>query len=329
MNTGIVKEGKKFVAYNNGEVIGRSYIERSAEIILEKATGNYIEKRGRKINNTANLIFGQPPVLTDPIVFAPIPEIATPVFRTDQEIYDDIKMRFDTLDTMVQASLCDLNRSMIISAPAGIGKSFGVMKALEESGCKHIIIKGHVTPRQLYVLLYENRFSDNIICFDDSDGIFADELSLNLLKSACDSSDLRHIDWFSSKAIIDSDGQIIPNSFEFDASVIFITNKNFTEEIDKNTKLSVHFEALRSRSHYMSLGIHTKRDYIIRIKQVVNETNILGDISETLKKEILNFIEDNKERLMELSLRIVKKISDLIKISSSDWRSLAEVTLMK
>lgn len=306
VTSGVTQEGKKFIAYFEGNIIAESYIYRTAEIALEKANGTYIDRRGRKHVKAQSILTNE---------------------RTDQEIYDDIKMRFETLDLMVQASLCDLNRSMIISAPAGIGKSYGVLKALKESGAYYLIVKGYVSPRQLYLLLYENRHSNNIICFDDADAIFNDENSFNLLKSVCDSSDIRECSWYSSKIINDSDGFVVPNTFICESSIIFITNKNFTEEIDKGTKLSPHFEALRSRSHYVSLGINTKRDYIIRIKQVIETTNILDDFSKATKKDIVDFIEENQNNLLELSLRVVKKISDLIKISS-DWKNIAKVTLM-
>lgn len=248
-------------------------------------------------------------------------------FKTDKDIYDDIKMRFETLDLMVQASLKGLNRSMIVSGPAGLGKSTGVMNALESAKCEFALIKGFITPKQLFTLLYRNKNQDNIIVFDDADCIFSDEVSLNLLKASCDSSDKRYITWLSSRGIADEDGEDVPSTFEFRGSIIFITNKDFNIEINKNHKASIHFEALRSRSHYVSLGIKTKRDYMIRIKQVIETTNMLDSYSDETKKEILGFIEDNQNKMIELSLRVVKKLADLTKISSN-WRNLAKVSLM-
>ena len=45
--------------------------------------------------------------------------------------------------------------------------------------------------------------------------------------------------------------------------------------------------------------------------------------------EILNFMDENKERLREMSLRMALKIADLRKLSPDNWRRLAETTCMK
>lgn len=48
METGIVQEGKRFVAYLDGNVVGKAYDFRGAERELEKAQGTYVQRRGRK-----------------------------------------------------------------------------------------------------------------------------------------------------------------------------------------------------------------------------------------------------------------------------------------
>jgi hypothetical protein len=40
-------------------------------------------------------------------------------------------------------------------------------------------------------------------------------------------------------------------------------------------------------------------------------------------------MEANKSKLRELSLRMALKIADLTKVSASNWRVLAESTVMK
>ena len=57
VKTGVESRGKKFIVYNNGKIIGSSYLKRSAEIILEKSLGTYIEKRGRKASQSSDLNF--------------------------------------------------------------------------------------------------------------------------------------------------------------------------------------------------------------------------------------------------------------------------------
>lgn len=294
----------KYQAVINGKTVTRSNVKH-LEYTIRKATG---------ATSTPSTT-----VQTDQVVEDT---------RTDAEIAEDISMRFHTMDTMVQASLKGLNRSMIVSGGAGTGKSTGIMDALEASGAKYEVVKGFITARQMYALFYANRSQDSIIVFDDSDSIFSDEVCLNLLKAVTDSTDKRVVSWRTSRDMYDDEGENLPPFFAFHGSIIFITNKNFNAEIARGTKMAVHYEALRSRSHYVGLGIHSKREYVIRIKQVIESTPILSHVSGSTKVEIVEFIDEHKDNLIELSLRMVKKIADLTKINPTGWKKMAQVTLM-
>jgi hypothetical protein len=101
----------------------------------------------------------------------------------------------------------------------------------------------------------------------------------------------------------------------------------------KSKKLQDHLEALQSRCHFLDLTIDTERDKILRIKQVhrdcdgglFKDYDFEGDMGD----QILNFMETNKSKLRELSLRMALKIADLTKVSPKNWRVLAESTVMK
>ena len=47
------------------------------------------------------------------------------------------------------------------------------------------------------------------------------------------------------------------------------------------------------------------------------------------EKEVIDFMLDNADRLREVSLRMVLKISDLKKMEPKNWQSLARTTCMK
>jgi hypothetical protein len=123
----------------------------------------------------------------------------------------------------------------------------------------------------------------------------------------------------------------VPEAFEFKGSAIFITNLKF--ENLKSKKLQDHLEALQSRCHFLDLTIDTERDKILRIKQVHRDCD--GglfrdyDFDADEGEQILNFMEANKSKLRELSLRMALKIADLTKVSPTNWRVLAESTVMK
>ena len=263
-------------------------------------------------------------------------QVVKPVrVETVAEIESKLADRFEALAIMSEATGKGINRSLIVSGPAGLGKSFTVeakLAELEQKGHSVTYIKGYVRPLALYKLLYETRHPNSVLVFDDSDSVFYDDVSMNLLKGACDSTERRVLHWLS-KSIEkeeDEEGESIPEKFEFQGSIIFITNYDFDAMIESGNKLAPHFQALVSRSHYLDLAMKTKMDYIVRIRQVVRG-GMLRDRGFNAAEQtmILEFIENNMERLRELSLRMVVKISGLYKMDKSNWQKLAKQTCFR
>lgn len=263
-------------------------------------------------------------------------QVVKPVrVETVAEIESKLADRFEALAIMSEATGKGINRSLIVSGPAGLGKSFTVeakLTELEQKGHHVTYIKGYVRPLALYKLLYETRHPNSVLVFDDSDSVFYDDVSMNLLKGACDSTERRVLHWLSKslEKEEDEEGESIPEKFEFQGSIIFITNYDFDAMIESGNKLAPHFQALVSRSHYLDLAMKTKMDYIVRIRQVVRG-GMLRDRGFNAAEQtlILEFIENNMERLRELSLRMVVKISGLYKMDKSNWQKLAKQTCFR
>ena len=53
------------------------------------------------------------------------------------------------------------------------------------------------------------------------------------------------------------------------------------------------------------------------------------DLGEPVVDEIVDFMESNKAKLRELSLRTVLKVADLAKAFPTKWEAMAENTVMK
>lgn len=251
--------------------------------------------------------------------------------ETDAEIAERLNDRFDAMHTMAVATFKGINKSLIISGPAGVGKSHTVTQIMDDMEDEKVctFVKGYVRPTGLYKLLYENRFKNNVVVFDDSDSVFLDDVCLNLLKAACDMTRSRRLSWLTETKMEDEDGERLPRNFEFEGSIIFITNYDFDNLIDKGNKLAPHFQALISRSHYLDVGIHTKRDYVVRLKQVVGQGMLRDEgFSQSQEDELMSFINDNQDRLRELSLRMVIKLAGLMRMGG-DWMKMARATCMK
>lgn len=259
------------------------------------------------------------------------------MLETDEQIMERLRERFDILEDMTKAVKGGKVRAMVVSGAPGVGKSFGVERVLknhdvfaaianDNSLKKYEIIKGAISPLGLYSKLYHYRGDKNIIVFDDCDNLFYDELSLNLLKAALDTSEKRSLHWNAESYKL-KDEQV-PNSFEFNGGIVFITNVDFDHIRSK--KLRDHLGALQSRCHYLDLTIHSERERLLRIKQIVND-GMLDKYSLTseVKNEVVDHIIENKNRLRELSLRTVIKCADLAVAMPDNWKRVAQLTLMK
>lgn len=250
-------------------------------------------------------------------------------FETDAEIDARLRDRFDILDTLTQAALFGDARSVIVSGPAGLGKSYTVDKVLaswDPENINHIIVKGFVRATGLYKMLHDHREKGKVIVFDDADSVFFDDVSLNLLKSVCDTTEERQVFWLAETRMQDEEGMILPRSFTFEGTIIFITNLDFDEMIDRGHKLAPHMAALVSRSHYIDLTMKTKRDYLVRIRQVVSDGMLREQgLNAEQETEVMEYINQKQNVLRELSLRMAVKIGNLIK-TGRDWKRLANVT---
>ena len=256
--------------------------------------------------------------------------------ESDEEVIERIRQRFDILDEMTTAATNGDIRAMIVSGPPGVGKSYGVERIVEKaclfdkiSGkrLRAEVVKGSATALGLYSTLYKYSDSNCMLVFDDCDSILLDDVALNLLKGALDSGKKRKISWLSDSSLLRREG--IPDSFNFNGSVVFITNLKFDKM--KSQKLRDHLDALQSRCHYLDLTLDTMRDKIMRIKQIAKDGELFAeyDFEQCVQDEIIDFMTENKNRFREMSLRMAIKIADLRKSFPLKWKAMAEVTCMK
>ena len=255
--------------------------------------------------------------------------------ETDDEIIERLRERFEILEDMTYAACDGVVRGMVVTGPPGVGKSFGVEKVLKEAGImkklsqdslrKFGVEKGAATPIGLYQLLYDYSADGSVLVLDDCDSVLYDELSLNLLKAALDSGKKRTLSWRSESRALANNG--VPDQFDFKGSIIFITNVKFERT---RGKLKDHLDAIMSRCHYLDLTLDTMRDKFLRCKQIVAD-GMLNEykFSDEDKTDLMDYIYTNKNKLREMSLRMVLKIADLKKMNAKKWKSYAESTCMR
>jgi hypothetical protein len=265
-------------------------------------------------------------------------ESATSTKETDEQVIERLRERFQILEDMTYASCDGVVRGMVVTGPPGVGKSYGVEKVIREAelmnkmgggsgntGRKYGMEKGAASPIGLFKLLYEYAEAGSVLVLDDCDSVLYDETSLNLLKAALDSSPKRFLSWRSESRALVNEG--IPDRFEFKGSIIFITNLKF----DKTRgKMKDHLDAIMSRCHYLDLTLDTMRDKFLRCKQIVKDGMLQEyNFSQDEQDKLLDYIFSNRDKIREMSLRMVLKIADLKRMNGDKWQRYVEMTCMK
>ena len=264
-----------------------------------------------------------------------VPEVPA-ILESDDEILSRISTRFNMLDKMAHGALAGTIRSMICFGAPGVGKTFGIEKMLKaQSEVEYDIIKGSCTAAGLYHALFTAR-KGGIVILDDCDSVFDDEQTLNLMKAALDSTDTRTISWRKMATLVyDIDegdwveGDKIPKTFEFEGSMILLTNIDMQARVAKASKMSAHFQALMSRSLYLDLTMKTNREILIRIKDVflTHMAPAMG-VDNDAASEIFAFVNANASRMTDLSLRLMVHVVDIYKLGG-DWKEMVTITKMK
>jgi hypothetical protein len=255
--------------------------------------------------------------------------------ENEQQAIERIRERFDILDVMTEATMEGTVRALIVSGPPGVGKSYGVEEKLNEANIfdkiseskpKWEVCRGAMSAIGLYKKLFRMCNRGEILVLDDCDSILFDDVALNIMKAALDSSKRRFISWNTESRVLANEG--IPDRFEFNGSVIMITNIKF--DYVKSKKLQDHLKAVMSRCHYLDLTMDTVRDRMLRCKQIIADGEMLANykFSPEKEQELIDFIWDGRDHLNEISLRMVTKIADLMKMSDN-WEKLARATCMK
>jgi hypothetical protein len=262
--------------------------------------------------------------------------VEAPAVVDDETRINEIAERFELLDDMTKAALNGDIRAMIVSGPPGVGKSFGVERELDKANLfdqisnrrvKSEVIKGSTSAIGLYCALYKYSDPNCVLVFDDCDSILFDDTCLNLLKGALDSGKKRRISWLADSNMLRREG--VPDQFDFKGTVIFITNLKFDQL--RSQKLKDHLSALQSRCHYIDLTLDTMRDRILRIKQIARTGALFEDFAfdKIVQDEIVEFMDTNKNRLREVSLRMAIKVAELRKSFPLKWQLMAQSTCMK
>lgn len=249
-----------------------------------------------------------------------------------EEMKQRINKRFTVMNMMTKGIISGNIRSLIISGAAGIGKTYSLDKALktahEYGEIVYKSINGKISGIGLYEQLWNNREANSVLLIDDVD-VFSDMDMLNLLKAALDTGETRKVCWSTASAYLDDKN--IDKEFEFEGTIVFITNVDIDKELERGSKLAPHLHALVSRSVYLDLGVHSNEEIMVRVEDVILNTNMMQKrgLSDAQTSMALNWMKANVSKLRNVSLRTALYLADFVATDANGWEEIAEVTLLK
>lgn len=252
--------------------------------------------------------------------------------ETAEEMKQRINKRFTVMNMMTKGIISGNIRSLIISGAAGIGKTYSLDKALktahEYGEIVYKSINGKISGIGLYEQLWNNRDANSVLLIDDVD-VFSDMDMLNLLKAALDTGETRKVCWSTASAYLDDKN--IDKEFEFEGTIVFITNVDIDKELERGSKLAPHLHALVSRSVYLDLGVHSNEEIMVRVEDVILNTNMMQKrgLSDAQTSMALNWMKANVSKLRNVSLRTALYLADFVATDANGWEEIAEVTLLK
>ena len=246
-----------------------------------------------------------------------------------------IKKMFAVVENLTEATVDGIVRGLIVYGPPGVSKTYNITRVLKEKtfpsffdddGPSYKVVAGYMRTPHLFMELWNNRNESDVLVIDDCDSALQDSDSLMLLKAALDTTDKRVITYNALSSFLkDND---IPNSFEFNGSIIFITNTDFNA--CTANKLKDHLKAITSRCHYIDITVESLEDKFLWIKYVSLNSNMLTkkglSVDEILS--LLSYIETNVSSMNDLSLRAVIKLADIYRINKNDWENTANITML-
>jgi len=240
------------------------------------------------------------------------------------------RVRQDLVDSeeFISDVTSGVHRSALVFGPPGMGKTHiieaGLKKAGKKIGQDYLIARSHITPRQLYAMLYCMRQEGQYVVIDDCDAVMSDEDGLNILKAATDST-FRTVGWASSKAGVKlPNGEEVPDEYQFNGSVIIATNVRQ----GLRGKAAQHFAALRSRCVSWQLNYDSKEEQFAYLYHLIADKDYLGASAETKltwaqKIDLLRFIMGNLSICERLDLRKPQHIARVMKAKPINWQNHA------
>ena len=286
---------------------------------------------------------------------------------SDEEVVARIDGRFNVMVQIVRRMLRGKVRSCIVRAAAGVGKTYTIERELARHKAEKpdfyakVLSGGGVSASALYKALYHAR-KGGVVVLDDNDSMLDSDETLNMIKNALDSSDKRVLTWSKRNAEVynrlameqkadreharevekkgddarswdqvfeDLTFGMIPDEFEFEGAMIFITNLDFHAIAEAGGARGNHVAAMMDRSFHLNLTINNLRDKTLWCNHIFR-AHMADGLDAALVEDICGYVATNANKFATLSLRLFLAIRDLATDpEDTGWKEIIEATKFK
>ena len=249
-----------------------------------------------------------------------------PKISSRDEIRKALDEHYDALVMFLEGVAND-KWHLIVNGPTGSGKTeftSSVLKRMDNISVQNL--SGTLSAVKLFSHLHDYRKKGQVTVIDDTDRILEDTECLEVLKAALDSQSKKSVDW--SKYSVALGKANTPDSFIYEGRCIIITNKVIqTQSTTTPTKQQQQLLPLISRCNYFRAGLPSRDWEIEVLKMFMDDDRIRvfkeGNVSKEVRKEIIDFVEDNADDLREVSFRTVAQLLELYTANKSHWKNMA------
>ena len=215
---------------------------------------------------------------------------------------------YGTLKQKIEMVKQDYIHSLFVVGDSGCGKTTFITSQFNDG----TLVKqtGHISPLQLYSVLYHNR-EGKVIYFDDTESLLENEDAKVLIKQATDTTETRIVMWNTSKKLDN-----MPNWFVLDSNIIFALNSISQDESMK---------AVINRAEKVELSFSWE-DYIKIMTAIAKRPReVLGKtITSQERLKIVEFIKENSDETTDnFSLRTQYKVENYYVFDRKIWQKYA------
>lgn len=205
--------------------------------------------------------------------------------------YKELKEYFE----MFKKQNADL---LIVMSKAGYGKTSLLKEVMGKDD--YVYVNTHSTPLKTYLNLFQKR--DCPVCFDDIDAMLSSAVMTSLLKSLADTSSIKELHYNTTSALLGN----APESFKTTSNVCILVN-----EFNVN---SPALKPIIDRGFFIEF-CPSQEEIMRKIRQIAKSQSITES-----EKCVLAFMEENFQKIENLSLRTYVKALQLFRDNPENWK---------